>query len=124
MDQVWKELSNLDPRDPGGFSKHLALNDFKGWADHPKQESLSKSSALSLWHSKLKSHSFLAAHNWPKKKKKSVFLTCFSYKNSRVESVSLKYSNNTLKIMIFPNMSNWGQFLEEKNRYFVNNFFI
>ena len=25
MDQVWKGLSNLDPRDPGGFYKKTAL---------------------------------------------------------------------------------------------------
>ena len=26
MDQVWKGLSNLDPRDPGGFYKKPLLN--------------------------------------------------------------------------------------------------
>ena len=27
MDQVWKGLSNLDPRDPGGFYKKPPLSD-------------------------------------------------------------------------------------------------
>ena len=27
MDQVWKGLSNLDPRDPGGFYKKLLLSE-------------------------------------------------------------------------------------------------
>ena len=29
MDQVWKGLSNLDPRDPGGFYKKTALKSYK-----------------------------------------------------------------------------------------------
>ena len=38
------------------------------------------------------------------------------------EAVGLKSSNYTLKITIFVNMWNLGQFCE--NRYFVNNCFI
>ena len=30
MDQVWKGLSNLDPRDPGGFYKKPLLSDQRG----------------------------------------------------------------------------------------------
>ena len=53
---------------------------------------------------------WLTAHNW--QKWKSRFLTCLCCKIYRVEAVSLKNSNYTLKIMIFVNMWNLGQFCE------------
>ena len=52
----------------------------------------------------------LTAHNW--QKWKSAFLTCPSHKIYSEEAVGLKSSNYTLKIMIFVNLWNLGQFLE------------
>ena len=62
----------------------------------------------------------LTAHNW--QKWTSIFLTCPCYKIYRVEAVDLKSSNYSLKIMIFVNMWNLGNFL--KIWYFVNNCLI
>ena len=53
----------------------------------------------------------LTAHNWQKWKR--VFLTCPCHKIYRVESVGLKCSNYTWKIMIAANMWNLGQFREK-----------
>ena len=52
----------------------------------------------------------LTAHNW--QKWKSIFLTCPCHEIYRVEAVGLKNSNYTLKIKIFVNMWNLGQFRE------------
>ena len=54
---------------------------------------------------------FLTAHNWQKWKR--VFLTWPSHKIYRVESVGLKSSNYTWKIMIGANMWNLGQVREK-----------
>ena len=53
----------------------------------------------------------LTAHNWQKWKR--VFLTCPCHIIYRVETVGLKSSNYTWKIMIIVNMWNLGQFCEK-----------
>ena len=50
----------------------------------------------------------LTAHNW--QKWKSTFLTCHCHEIYSEEAVGLKSSNYTLKIIIFVNMWNLGQF--------------
>ena len=62
----------------------------------------------------------LTAHNW--QKWESTFLTCPCHKICREEAVGLKSYNYTLKITIFVNMWNLGQFLE--NLIFFNNCII
>ena len=52
----------------------------------------------------------LMAHNW--QKWKSTFLTGTCHKIYRIEAVGLKRSNCTLKITIFVNICNLGQFRE------------
>ena len=52
----------------------------------------------------------VTVQNW--QKWKSTFLTCPCHKIYREEAVDLKSSNYTLKVMIFVNMWNLGQFLE------------
>ena len=62
----------------------------------------------------------LLVHNWQNWKK--VFLWCCCHEIYRVEAVGIKNCNDTLKITIFANMWNLGQFLG--NRYFAINFLI
>ena len=59
---------------------------------------------------------WLAAHNW--QKWKSTFLTCPCHKIYRVEAVGLSIANYTLKIMIFVEMWNLGQFEKFENLIF------
>ena len=60
------------------------------------------------------------AHNWQKCKR--VFLTCPCHEIYRYEAVDLKSCKYTLKITIYVNMWNLGQFREIW--YFVNNWLI
>ena len=55
----------------------------------------------------------LTAHSLHKLK--STFITCPSHKLYGVEAVSLKDSNYTLKITIFVNMWNLGQFIKKND---------
>ena len=54
---------------------------------------------------------WLTVHNW--QKWKSIFLTCPCHKIYREEAVGLKSSNYALKITIFVNMWNLGQFCKK-----------
>ena len=63
---------------------------------------------------------YLTTHNW--QKWKSTFLTCPCHKIYSEQAVGLESSNYTLKITIFMNMWNFGQFCEIW--YFVRNCLI
>ena len=67
-----------------------------------------KLSSVNSW--RFQYESSLTAHNWQKWKR--VFLTCLCHEIYRDEAVGLKSYNYTLKITIFVNMWNLGQFLE------------